>query len=77
MSKIQNPFNGIDVTPSDTVDIDPAGTTLYIGVSGNIKVTMMNGNDLTFVNHPVGYFPGVVKKVFATGTTATNIIALF
>lgn len=74
--KIQNPKNGTAVTPSDTVNLAKGGL-LYVGVSGDVKVTTIQGTDLTFKAHPVGYMPVYVEKVFATGTTATDILVLF
>jgi hypothetical protein len=72
------------VTPSDTVNI-PAitggsnnGCVLYVGGAGNLKVLTVGGDEVTFTAIPVGTFvPVQVLKVFATGTTATNIVALW
>ena len=51
---------------------------LYIGTAGNLKVTTVAGDDVTFQNLTTGsFFPVQVKKVFATGTSASNIIALW
>ena len=72
------------VTPSNTVNI-PAitggsnnGCVLYVGGAGNLKVLTVGGDEVTFTAIPVGTFvPVQVLKVFATGTTATNIVALW
>jgi len=54
------------------------GCVLYIGTGGNIKVTTSGNDIVTFVNVQDGtFFPINVLKVFATGTTASNIIALW
>lgn len=54
------------------------GCVLYVGVGGNIKVTTSGNDILTFVNVQDGtFFPINVIKVFASETTATNIIALW
>jgi len=54
------------------------GAVLYIGTAGNIKVTTVAGDDVTFSGVLGGsFFPVNVVKVFSTGTTATNIIALW
>jgi ethanolamine utilization protein EutQ (cupin superfamily) len=54
------------------------GCVLYIGTGGSIKVTTSGNDILTFVNVQDGtFFPINVLKVFATGTVATNIIALW
>ena len=73
------------VTASDTVGIPlPGGAgeknngcVLYVGVAGNLRVTTSAGNDVTFVGVQVGFFPVNVIKVWATGTTATDIVALW
>lgn len=72
------------VTPSDTVNIPAVtggtnnGCVLYVGGSGNIKVTTVGGDDVVFVGLSAGQFvPVQVKRVWSTSTTATNIVALW
>ena len=68
---------GAAVTASDTVDLDKQGF-LYIGTTGNIKVTTTEGDTLTFNGIAAGIVhPIFVKKVFSTGTTASNILVVF
>lgn len=64
------------VTTSDTtVLIGVKG--LWIGGTGNVSVVTFNGNTVTFTAVPSGVLlPIAVTKVRATGTTATNILAL-
>lgn len=76
------------VTLSDTQDL-PASSSmpcyakaLYIGVTGDVVVVTAGdqsnggqGTPVTFKN-AVGYMPVMVRRVLATGTTATNILAL-
>lgn len=67
------------VTPSDSVDL-PGGPCkgLYIGVAGNVTVNMDNGGaGILFTAAPVGVLPIVAKRVLATGTAATGIVALY
>ncbi len=70
----------VAVTPSNTVDLSPYAKALYIGVAGDVTVLPVNATDdantVTFANHPVGYMPVQVRRVLATGTTATGIVAL-
>lgn len=73
------------VTPSDTVNIPYVGgdgTTpswpcvLYIGGAGNVRVLTEGEDDVVFSNVAAGTFlPVQVIRVFATNTTATNIVA--
>jgi len=72
------------VTPSDTVNIPAVtggtnnGCVLYVGGAGNLKVLTIGGDEVTFTAVPVGTFvPVQVLRVFATGTTATGIVALW
>lgn len=54
------------------------GCVLYVGTGGNIRVTTSGNDIITFVNVQDGtFFPINVISVFATGTTASNLIALW
>jgi len=54
------------------------GAVLYIGTAGDLKVETVAGDEVTFVGINTGaFFPVHVRKVFATGTSASNIIALW
>lgn len=64
------------VTLSDTVEI-PVTRALYVGVGGDIAVTMADGQVVTFVGVPTGVvLPIQVSKVMAA-TVATSILALY
>lgn len=75
------------VTPSNTANIPSVssqdgsgnnGCVLYVGTKGNLKVMTVGGDEVTFTNIQDGSFiPVQVLKVFATGTTASNIVALW
>lgn len=68
---------GASVTPNDGADLSRPAHALYIGTSGNLRVTTIGGDELTFTNVPVGIFDVQVKKVFNTNTTAAGIFALY
>ena len=68
--------HAVAVVPSDTADLPAASTSIYVGVSGNLKVTMLGGEILTFSNVPVGWHPIRATRVW-TSTTATNIVAVW
>jgi hypothetical protein len=55
----------------------PNGVTraLYIGVTGNLTVTMAKGTSVTFTAVPVGILPVQVSHV--TAATATDVVALY
>jgi len=72
------------VTPSDTDEIPAVtggtnnGCVLYIGTPGNVRVKTVGGDDVTFTGVYAGqFFPVQVIQVFATGTTAGEIVALW
>ena len=54
-----------------------AARAFYIGGAGNLALTMEDGTTTTFQNVAVGIFPVGGRIVAASGTTATNIVALF
>lgn len=66
------------VTPSDSAQISRVARALYVGGSGDVKLVTEEGNAVTFQDIVAGsILPVKATKVFATGTTATNIVALF
>ena len=66
------------VTPHNTNELSYVTRAVYVGGAGNVKVTMQDGGEVTFVDVPAGtVLPIRVKIVQATGTTATSIIALW
>lgn len=69
----------VAVTPSDSTDLTHYATALYVGTAGNVAVIPINNADgapVTFTAHASGYMPVRVRRVLATGTTASNILAL-
>jgi len=74
------------VTPSDTLNIPSLasattinnGCVLYVGGAGDLKVKTAGGDEVTFTGILAGTFlPVQVVRVFATGTTATTVLALW
>lgn len=65
------------ITPSDT-DIYSGCFYVYVGVAGNVAIVPA-GSDaaVTFVGLAAGtVLPCKAKAVYATGTTATSLLAL-
>lgn len=72
------------VTPSDSADIAAVtggvnnGCVLYVGGAGDVKVKTVGGDEVTFTGIQAGTFmPVQVVRVYATGTSATSIVALW
>lgn len=77
IGKTEPAYDMASVTTSDSSEIDPT-RGLYIGGAGNIKVDTAAGTTVTLNSAAAGsVLPIRVKKVYATGTTATNIVALY
>jgi hypothetical protein len=71
------PGGAVAITPSNTVNLaNPS--VIYIGVSGNIRVLTAQGDDVTFNAVLAGtVLPVQVIRVWATNTTATNLIGIY
>lgn len=68
------------VTPSDSTDLPSTAYGLYIGTGGTLKVDC--GDDslggrvtVSFAGVAAGLLPLRVLRVYATGTSATGIVA--
>lgn len=69
--------HAIAVTPSD-VTVYQNALILFVGGTGTLKVQTELGDTVTLAGIPAGFIlPLWVTKVFATGTTATNITGLY
>lgn len=70
-------YGAYNVTPSDTANLPGVATGgLYVGGAGNLTVQLANGDAVTLTAVPAGTLvPLIANKVFATGTSATLIIA--
>lgn len=65
------------VTPHNTDDLEFLARGLYVGGAGNLVAVREDGTAVTFTGVPAGtILPIVAKRVNATNTTATAIVAL-
>jgi hypothetical protein len=68
----------VTVATSDTVTYDQPTRGVYVGVGGTVKVDMVSGGTVTFVGVVAGtLLPIQVERIYATGTTATSMVALY
>jgi hypothetical protein len=67
--------HGVPVVPSDTQDLPCGSKGLSFVNSGSqtLHVTFVGGEDCPGIIVPGGLYPYNVKRVWATGTTVTNI----
>lgn len=71
--------SALAVTPSDTIDLARVTRGIYVGVSGNVTVLFCDDADaatvlLTGLSAGI-WHPMQVRRVLATGTAATGIVA--
>lgn len=64
------------VTPSDTTRITPVAVALWVGVEGDVSVETAKGTTVLFKGVQ-GLLSVQCTRVRSTGTTATDIVALF
>ena len=64
------------VTPNDAVDLPNSSRALYVGGSGDVRVTTVGGDTVT-LTAASGFLPLCIRRVHATGTSATAIVALW
>lgn len=80
--------DAVAVTLADSDLANEPTRGLYVGTTGNVRVTMYGGIDkngdavtgqtVTFNSVPAGaILPLRVVRVWSTGTTASNIVALY
>lgn len=65
------------VTPSDVTNLSAPTRALYVGSAGGNISVQMNGATIIFTAVPIGVLPIQCSRVNATGTTSTNIVALW
>lgn len=69
------------ITPNNSTDLSALTRGIYVGVSGDLKVDLYDGETVTTVTF-TGLASGVIhpiraQRVYATGTTATSILGVF
>jgi hypothetical protein len=78
-ANLQAAGSALAVTPNDGTDLPQPGTRgIWVGGAGTLKVDMLASGTVTLSAVPAGTFlPIRVKRVYATGTSATLIVALY
>ncbi|WP_299733773.1 hypothetical protein [uncultured Tateyamaria sp.] len=65
------------VVPDDATDLAVASRALNVAQSGFVRVTTVGGDEATVFVAAGGAFPVRAQRVWQTGTTATNIVAMY
>ena len=69
--------NAVLITPDDATDLVSVSRAVYVGTTGNMKVTMQDSGTVLFTGIPAGtVLPIRVTRIWSTTTTASTIIAL-
>lgn len=79
-NRLESPaLNAAAITPNDGADLTEATRAIYVGVSGNLYVDMVGvGTNVAFSGVVAGtVLPLRVTRVYATGTTASGLVALY
>ena len=77
-SGLTSPASYINVVaPSDTADLPTTSRALNVATSGLVQITTVGGSTGTIYVAAGGVFPVRVSRVWATGTDATGIVALY
>ena len=74
------PYNGAATVTLHDTDLLPKSGAIYIGTAGDgtLKVTTENNEDVAFVGVVAGWFGELeVKRVWSTGTGASNIVVAY
>lgn len=68
----------LDITKHDTNELATYSRWIFVGGTGAMKVTCVDGSVATFTGIPAGaILPVAAKLVWSTGTTATNMTAIY
>lgn len=65
-----------EITPDDATDLARPCRALNVAAAGTVRVTTIEGDTGTVFVAAGGAFPIRATRVWATGTTATGIVAL-
>lgn len=67
------------VTTDDAREVSDLPFNLYVGTGGHLKVDTEDGQAIVLKNIPSGTYIDFikVKKIYRTGTTARDIVAIY
>ena len=70
--------NAVLVSPNDSTDLANVTRAVYVGTTGNMKVTMQDSGTVLFTGIAAGTtLPIRVTRIWSTTTTASTILALW
>lgn len=66
----------VDVSSSSQV-LNGTCRAIYVGTTGNLALVTAKGTTITFNNVPVGILPIQATQINNSGTTASDLLALY
>lgn len=66
----------LDASFSDDNDLPISVRSILVGTAGDLKVDMANGDTVTLPVY-VGILDFAIKKIYSTGTTASNVVGMY
>ena len=71
-------YKAFVIAPDNVNDLDHVTRAIYVGGYGDLRVTTIGDDVVTFVGLAAGLLHAIrVKRVWVAGTTATNIVGLY
>lgn len=72
---MQSPVSHAEaITPNDATDLGHVTRAIYVGGAGDVQVTLVSGDTVTFAGLTAGWHPVRAARVWTTATTATNLV---
>lgn len=69
--------HGFPIVPNDSTDLQEITRAIYVGAPGTVVLVLLSGAELTLAGIAAGtILPLRVRRVKATGTTASSVIGL-
>lgn len=66
----------LSISPSDTADLAEVSRAINVSTSGTVRITSVEGTTATIYVAAGIAFPIRASRIWATGTTATDVVAL-
>jgi hypothetical protein len=72
------PEEAASLVPDDAVPLGHVTRAVYVGTGGDLRVRMLKGGVVTLAAVPGGaLIPLRVAQIYATGTTASDLVGLW
>ncbi|WP_371158411.1 hypothetical protein [Jannaschia sp. 2305UL9-9] len=69
--------DAVEMTPNVDTDLLQASRAINVAITGNVRMTLISGSTVTLHVAAGGTFPVRATRIWADGTTAAGIVALF